>query len=198
MLQIESFNSLWEIAFAINAVFIFFELAPFCEKKFIGANSLGDSVICKVVKEEDQRYVKIYGWKSLLFGYTIWISRLKLLSIINSLLAISLIIIAGFDNSSDISLLLFCVLVAVLFTPIVVIPLLALILIPLYKFYCIKEAIYNLTNREVPDSDELISRNKKYNLIVEYIKRYELTGVFWLKRDGNISDEELFSLMGNG
>ena len=93
MYKFSEFNSLWEIGFAINAVFVFFELQPFLEKKFIGTQSLGSEIINQFILKKHRHRVNTRGWRSLLFGYTIWLRRLKALSVINSIVALLLIII---------------------------------------------------------------------------------------------------------
>ena len=50
MFKIADFNSLWEIGFAINAIFVFFELQPFLEKRFSGIHSIGRDAIKRVFK----------------------------------------------------------------------------------------------------------------------------------------------------
>ncbi|WP_435235094.1 hypothetical protein ACR30L_15210 [Psychromonas sp. PT13] len=198
MLRIENFNSLWEVAFAVNAIFVFFDLVPRLNKFFHGSNELGDYTIKTMLNEEDYRYVSTYGWKSILFGYVKFVFTLKLLSLFNSFFALVLIIIAGFNSSFQIGVLPFCFIVAILLIPVVIIPLVILYFLPRYKLLCLIEAIENIINRDNLDSEDILVRNKKYKIAVEYMKRFEFPYILGIKRNPDISNKEILSSLDNG
>ncbi len=196
MVNISNFNSLWEIAFAINAIFVFFELAPLLERKFIGTNSLGKSIIDKMIAEEDQSYINNYGWRSIIFGHFLWLSRLKWLSALNSAIAIILIVIAGFNPTSTLGSLSICIIILILFTPIVLIPAIILYKLPLYKLKCIEEAIENILNRENQEQEAIAAKARKYKISLEYIKLIEFNSSPWVRRNAEFSDSEILEEIG--
>jgi hypothetical protein len=192
MSKILDFNSLWQIAFAVNAIFVYFELAPALERKFKGVNAVGKSVIDDFIEDKDRRYINNYGWKSILFNFTNWIWKLKLLSIINSIVALLLIIIAGFSPEAELGWYFLGVIILILFTPIIAIPGIIRYVFPIYKLKCIEEAIKNILDRD-GEKSELISQNsRRYKIAIEYIKVAEFGPSFFVKRNKEFSNEEVF------
>jgi hypothetical protein len=168
MIKIADFNSLWEISFGVNAIFVYFELAPRLEQKFKGINAIGKNIVEEINQEEDQSFVITYGWRSLFLGYFIWILQLKKLSIINSFISLLLIAVAGFNPESGLSVLTVCITILTLFTPVVCIPIIILYFFPKYKSACLKEAIEKLALR-LDDSSEGQEQKQKYKDAIDRI-----------------------------
>ena len=183
MSKILDFNSLWQIAFAVNAIFVYFELAPALERKFKGVNAIGKSVIDDFIEDKDRRYINNYGWKSILFNFTNWIWILKLLSIINSIVALLLIIIAGFSPAAELGWYFLGVIILILFTPIIVIPGIIRYVFPIYKLKCIEEAIKNILDRDGENSELISQKSRRYKIAIEYIKVAEFGPSFFVKRN---------------
>lgn len=196
MIKISDFNTLWEIAFAVNALFVYFELTPVLERKFKGINAIGISIINKMMDEQDRTYVNTYGWRSVLFGYYIWVSSLKSVSVINSLVAIILIIVAGFIPDKSLGNLFITIIILILFTPVLAIPVIIVYGFPAYKLKCIEEAVHKIIERESCGTATLANKARRYNIAVEYIKMTEFALLPFVKRDKNISDEEIFKEVG--
>ena len=192
MSKIIDFNSLWEIAFAINAIFVYFELTPVLKRKFKSINAIGRNVIDEMIEKQDRRYINTYGWKSFLFGYTIWVLRLKVMSIFNSLLAIFLIIFAGFKPESVIGSFYLVIIILILFTPILIVIAIFRYGFPFYKLKCIEEAIQNILDRDIEDSTILINKKRRYKIVIEYIKLTEIGPSFFIKRNKEFSTSEIF------
>jgi hypothetical protein len=193
MINISDFNSLWEIAFAINAIFVYFELTPVLERKFNGINAIGSSIINKLAEEEDRRYINTYGWRSALFGYSIWVARLKNISALNSLVAIILIIIAGLSPGSTLGVSFTTIIILILFTPILAIPAILIYVFPAYKLKCIEKAVYEIIERECGNSKALTKKQRRYQIAVEYIKLTEFPFSPFVKRNKLFSNEEIFA-----
>lgn len=192
MLRLIDFNSLWEIAFAVNAILVYFELTPALESKFKGVNAIGRSTIDELLEEHDRVYVNTYGWKSVLFGYVIWIKRLKIFSVVNSVVALLLIITAGFSPEAEIGWPVLGFIIFVLFTPILVIPGIILYAFPLYKLKCIEEAIQKLIDRENGEPKLKENKSRRYRIAIEYIKLTEFGHSLFVKRNKEFSNEDLF------
>ncbi|MCF8075992.1 MAG: hypothetical protein K9L23_17530 [Desulfotignum sp.] len=197
MYKIGDFNSLWEISFAINAIFIFFELQPVLEKKFIGMQTIGSDAIERFIKKDDQRYVNTYAWKSLSFAFVVWLGRLKLYSIVCSLLSITLIIIGGFNPNFSFGFIGICVLIIIQFLPIVVIPSIILYLFPKYKLRCINEAIGKLIEKQQNDADFIDKHLMQYQYLVDYINLFRLPFSVFQRTKKKISNKELFDIFDN-
>jgi len=120
MYNLSDFSSVLEIAFAFNAILVFFELQKLIEQKYKDINNIGD-VISIFFDKKDWHYINTYGWKSHLFIYSIWIGRLKVISIINSILALILLIYSGINPNISFELYSIILLLALLFLPVVLI-----------------------------------------------------------------------------
>ncbi len=172
MYQIINFNSVLEIGFAVNAILVIFELESYLEKRFKKIQGLGRNEINLFVKERDQYHINNYGWRSLAFGYVIWIGRLKLISIFNSLLCLLLLLYAGYNPEVEVGLLTSMAILLLIFLPVLIITFIILYALPYYKFKCIKAAIASILAREKKDLDdgeyEIIE--KKYHSLISFIK----------------------------
>ncbi len=190
MIEISNFNSLWEIAFATNAIFVYFDLLPVLERKFKGTQSLGAKFIGLVVPEKDLEYINTYGWRSLLFGYTVWISRLKSLSVINSIIAIFLVILAGYSPKLDLGFTNILIII-VLFVPVILIPAIVVYGLPLYKLKCIEEAVYIVLERDNLEPATKEVRIRKNRIAIEFIKLTTFPFLFYLIRNKELTVKEV-------
>jgi len=191
MFKIIDFNSLWEIAFAVNAIFVYFELKPALERKFKGINAIGRSVIDDYMDENDRRYVNNYGWKNVLFGFAIWIKILRSLSVLNSIVALFLIIIAGFSPESEIGWFLIGIIILLLFVPIITIPGIIIFAFPVYKLKCIEKAVQKIIDREKGEPN--LKKWRRYKIAIEEIKITEFGPSIFVKRNKEFSNEEVYS-----
>ena len=198
MSKIIDFNSLWEISFAVNAIFVYFELAPALERKFNGINAIGRSTIDELIEEKDRRYVNTYGWRSVAVGFMIWLRILKSLSLLNSIVALLLIIIAGFSPESELGLFVFGTIILMLFTPIIAIPGIIRYIFPAYKLKCIEEAINKILDRENGDPELMSKKSRRYKIAIEYIKMSEFGLSLFVKRNKEFSNKEVFEEFSDG
>jgi hypothetical protein len=194
MYKISNFSSLWEIGFAINAVFVFFELQPFLENKFKGMQSIGTDIINKFIRLEDQRYVNTYGWRSLVFGYATWLGRLKLYSVLCSLMSLVLIIVGGFNPDFSFGIFGISTLIVIQFFPIVFISYIILYYLPKYKILCIEEATIKLIEMYQNDNNFIINHMKQYKYLVNYIIVFRPLFSKKIKTKNEISYQEPFEL----
>jgi len=194
MYKIADFNSLWEIGFAINAVFVFFELQPFLEKRFLGIHSIGEDIINRVFKGKDRSYVITNGWRNLAWGYGIWMGRLRKLSIINSLVALVLIIVSGYWPDAKFGVTTSLLIIILLFAPILIITGIIVYYLPIYKFKCIENAIKTIMKREQAGDDFDKNQIRKYKAAIECINRDHFFGSVFIKRDKRISNEEVYRI----
>jgi len=179
MYKIADFNSLWEIGFAIHAIFVYFELHQFLENKFTGIRALGKDIINHHILEKYQYRINTSGWRRLAFGYVIWLGRLKLLSIFNSLVALLLIIIAGYNPEAEFGIFLSAVIIASLFLPLLFITAIILFYFPFYKIKCIEYEINQIIENVDNDEDITESVIQKYKAVIEFIK-FEHFPLFYL------------------
>lgn len=192
MSKIIDFNSLWEIAFATNAIFVYFELVPALERKFNGVNAIGANVINELIEEQDRKYINTYGWRSVLFGYVTWIGRLKAMSAFNSFIAILLLIVAGFSPESALGGFYLVIIILILLVPIIIVPTIIICAFPLYKLKCIEEAVQKILSRDEGEPILLNKKKRRYKIAVEYIKLTEFGSSFFVKRSKEFSDDEIF------
>jgi hypothetical protein len=190
--KIIDFNTLWEIAFAINAIFVYFELTPALDRKFNGVNEIGRRVIDKLIEEQDRRYINSYGWRSLLFGYVIWVKRLKTMSVFNSIVAIFMVIIGGFNPETALNSVYIAIIIIILYIPILLIPAIILISFPNYKLKCIEEAVQKILDRDDSNPTILSYKKRRYKIAIEYIKITEFGLSFFVKRNKEFSDADIF------
>lgn len=194
MYKISDFNSLWEIGFAINAIFVFFDLQPLLKKKFKSTQSLGSSEIDKYILKEDQRYVNTYGWRTLVVNYGLWLSLLKLSSIICSLLSLVLIIAGGFNPEFSFGWFTITLLIIIEFAPIVFIPYIILISLPKYKLMCIDEALKNLISKKKSDNEFIKKHMKQYKFLVDYIMHFDHSFLLLINKRKKVSMDEVFDI----
>jgi hypothetical protein len=192
MSNISNFNSLWEIGFSVNAIFVYFELTPILERKFNSFNAIGRKIIDEMIEENDRKYINTYGWRNILFSYAIWVSRLQAMSALNTIAAIFLIIVAGFNPELVLRDFSIALVILILFTPIVVIPVIILYGLPLYKLKCIEEAAQKILERDNSNPETLAGKTRKYRTIIEYIKLTEFSRFPLVKRNKEFSDDEIF------
>ncbi|TRW91225.1 hypothetical protein [Candidatus Methylobacter oryzae] len=190
MVEISNFNSLWEIAFATNAIFVYFDLLPVLESKFKGTQALGVKFISLVVPEKDLEYINAYGWRSILFGYTVWVSRLKSLSVINSIISIFLVVLAGYSPDLDLGFTNILIII-VLFFPVIFIPAIVVYGLPMYKLKCIEEAVYLALERDNLEPAIKEVRIRKNRITIEFIKLTTFPVLFYLIRDKRLTIKEV-------
>lgn len=197
MYKIADFNSLWEIGFAINVIFVYFELQQFLEKRVTGIQSIGRETIDEIILEKHRHRVNICGWKKLLFGYVIWLQRLKFLSIINSIVALMLIIISGYNPDAAFGNVFSAFIIILMFAPILVITVIILYLFPIYKVKCIEYEINRIIEMNQTTDDLSDNMIQKYKAVIEYIKfsAIHFPFSFLVKRDKSMSIEEVFRII---
>ena len=197
MHKIADFNSLWEIGFAINVIFVYFELQPFLEKKFTGIQSIGRDIIDRIILKEHRRRVNNCGWHRLVFGFAIWLQRLKLLSIINSIVAIILIIISGYNPDATFGNIFSTFIIILMFAPILVITVIILCFLPIYKFRCIEYEINRIIEMDQTTGDLNDAMIQKYKAVIEYIKYggIPFPSSLFVKKDKNMSFEEIIGII---
>lgn len=197
MYKIADFNSLWEIGFAINVIFVYFELQQFLEKRVTGIQSIGRETIDKIILEKHRHRVNICGWKRLLFGFVIWLQRLKFLSIINSIVALMLIIISGYNPDAAFGNIFSTFIIILMFAPILVITAIILYLFPIYKVKCIEYEINRIIEMNQTTDDLSDNMIQKYKAVIEYIKfsAIHFPFSFFVKRDKSMSIEEVFRII---
>jgi len=192
MYQIINFNSALEVGFAVNAILVLFELKSYLEHRFKKIQRLGRDDINLFVKERDQHYINTYGWKPLIFGYAIWIGRLKIISIFNSLLCLVLLIFAGYNPEAEFGLLSSLALLLFIFLPVSVITFIIIYGLPNYKFKCIKIAITNILEREKKENEdsEYGIIEKRYLSLINFIKftNFPFRFLRGLKKGQKLSD----------
>ena len=194
MYKIANFSSLWEIGFAVNAIFVFFELQPVLEEKFRGIQSIGSDIIKMYVRVEDQRYILTYGWKSIAFGYVIWLGRLKLYSIFCSLSSIFLIIIGGFNPDFSFGFIEICVSIVLIFLPVIAILSIILYFLPKYKIKCIHEATSKLIEKYQNDQSFKTNYLNKYKHLADFIEFLRNPALTFFKSKKKKTFTELFEI----
>lgn len=171
---LSNFNSLWEIAFAVNAIFVIFELIPILNKKLEETLAIGDSEIKEFILKEDQQTILNCGWKRIIFGQIFWTEGLKIISILCSLLALLLIIVGGFNPNLSLSMGIILIFIIIEFGPISLIPLIIVYIIPNYKLKCIDYAISKRIEFKQNGKNSTYFRThklKQYKYLVQYIRR---------------------------
>ncbi len=197
MYKIANFNSLWEIGFAINIIFVYFELQPFLEKKFINIQTIGKEIIDRFIIEKHRHNINISGLRGLTFGYVIWVHRLKYLSIFNSLLSIALICIGGYNPEAEFGVSLSTLIIVLIFAPTTVIPMIILFFLPILKIESIENSITRIIESN-KDTHELSDENvKQYKAVLEYIKFRAFPFLYLIKKNESMPIEEVFSILHN-
>ena len=149
-----------------------------------------------MAEEQDRKYINTYGWRSVLIGYFTWVSRLKTISVFNSLVAILIIIFSGFSPESVTGVFFTTIIILILFTPVLAIPAIIIYGFPTYKLKCIEEAVSNILERERGDSAAPTNKARRYSIAVEYIKMTEFVFSPFVKRDKKFSDSEILEEVG--
>jgi len=149
-----------------------------------------------MAEEQDRKYINTYGWRSVLIGYFTWVSRLKTISVFNSLVAILIIIFSGFSPESVTGVFFTTIIILILFTPVLAIPAIIIYGFTTYKLKCIEEAVSNILERERGDSAAPTNKARRYRIAVEYIKMTEFAFSPFVKRDKKFSDSEILEEVG--
>lgn len=173
MYNIADFNSVLEVGFAVNAILVFFELESYLGKRFNKTQLLGHNLLANFIqKEEDLRYVTNYGWRSLVFGYAVWIGRLKWISVINSSLCLLLLIGVGYNPAIKIGFIFLAFLLFLIFIPVMGITCIIIYGLPRYKIACMEEALQKLIDRQKENlsEEEYELLKTKYAAVSGFIK----------------------------
>ena len=163
MLNLSDFNSVFEVAFAINVVLVYFELSPKIEDHFknLICSDPGPSVLQTedgrfieetdvffVGTEEEKRFVCTYGWRAILFKFANFKIILLVTSFIISLFALVLLITSGFLPYFKLPTFVMVLFLIFLFIPVTYLTIYYFISFPKLKRYAVSEARKELNRRK--------------------------------------------------
>jgi hypothetical protein len=190
MTSLSNFNSVLQIGFAVNALLYFFDLKQALEDYFKNKTlKLGDSEISWHLDEKDRNFISSYGWRALAFGYVIWMSRLKTLTVLDSILSLCLLIFSGFNPTFEIGNFFIFAMLLVLFIPVTFITLVIIYGLPFYKLSCMKNATKKILerDRQTIGEDEYTKREERFDVLIKFIEFRSFPLIYSLK---NIRNKE--------
>lgn len=179
-----NFSSVFEIAFAFNAIMVIFELQKLLEKKFKKIQKIGNIELKSTLHKSDYKYISNYNWKGLAFKYVLLIGRLKIFAFLNSTIALCLLIISGFNPDFRMQMLILIIILIMLFLPILYITYLISYKLKKEKIVSLYTAVDNLieTSQEFNEED-LDNIRKDYYSVIKVIELTNLM-LFLIKKEG--------------
>lgn len=195
MFSLSNFTSVLEIGFGINAVLVFLELIPFFDNYFKKkVMNLGENEINIYVSEKERKIIRSYGWRSLGFGYYLWLSRLKGISIFSSCFSLLLLIISGIFPQFTFGITFLIIMLGVIFIPIISITLIIVYALPYYKLACIKKATEELLENEKNKLNEQEFTKKKatFEALIKFIEFTNFPSIFMHKNRKNLKETMSF------
>lgn len=155
MYKLIDFGNVWGIGFAINAMFVYFELSNylnyFFEKHVL---NLGSEELDNFFGNIDKRYILKKSIFRFQLGYDTWMIRLKFISIFNSSLSLFILIYCGFNPNAQFGFLIIIFTILLIFIPVIFIPLIIIHFFPSYRLEAYKRAITNIINKKENLSEE--------------------------------------------
>lgn len=173
--EIADFTSVLVIAFIFNVIFVIYELTKVLEIKYKEIQNM-DNEKPIFMDSDDFDYISNYKWKIQLYKFYIWIGRLQIISIFNSIFSLGLLIILGFNPNLSFNFLSIVFLLFILFSPIVLITYILTIGMKKYKINCMYEAVSEICkeNEKKLKIDELDDLKYKYLLHIKFIESIQL------------------------
>ena len=163
MHYLSDFNSVFEVAFAINAVLVYFELSPNIDEHFkkLLYSDPGPSILQTedgqfieetdvffVGTDEEKAFVRNFGWKSIVFKFANFKSILKAISFVVSFFALALLIVAGFMPDFKAQTFVMIIILIFLFVPVSSLTFYYYISFPRLKRFAASEARQELDRRK--------------------------------------------------
>jgi len=163
LLYLSDFNSVFEVAFAINVVLVYFELSPKIDNHFKnlicsdpGPSALQtedgrfieETDVFFVGTDEEKTFVCTFGWRSILFKFAKFKIILLVASLVISLFALALLITAGFLPDFKLPTFVIVLILIFLFVPVIYLTIYYFISFPKLKRYAVSEARKELNRRK--------------------------------------------------
>ena len=163
MITLSDFNSVFEVALAVNGLLVYFDISPRIDDHFQkllpsdpgpfelktkdGQFVEKDDVFF-VGTDKEKAFVKRFGWRSILFKFADFKALLLFISAFNSLFALALLIVAGFLPTAKILTVFMVLMLICLFIPVTYLILYYYISFPKLKKHAASEARKELDRRK--------------------------------------------------